>query len=912
MATITGTTKNDVLTGTSGNDTLNGLAGADTMSGGLGNDTYIVDNVSDVVIELANAGIDTVQASVSYTIGANIENLTLTGTAAINATGNDLANTILGNSKNNVLNGGLGADTMKGGDGNDTYYVDNIADVVLETNANALVGGTDNVVTTVSYTLGANLENMLLAGLGSITGVGNGLNNYIEGNAAANFLDGGLGADTMKGGDGNDTYYVDSIADVVLETNANALVGGTDNVVTTVSYTLGANLENMLLAGSGSITGVGNELNNYIEGNAAANFLDGGLGVDIMKGGDGNDTYYVDSIADVVLETNANALVGGTDNVVTTVSYTLGANLENMLLAGLGSITGVGNELNNYIEGNAAANFLDGGLGADTMKGGDGNDTYYVDNIADVVLETNANALVGGTDNVVTTISYTLGANLENMLLAGLGSITGVGNELNNYIEGNAGYNVINGLGGSNTLCGGDGEDTYVLNSSVVANDTIIENSGYNLIQATLGATAYNTHNLGLAQNVAMYEVTLLDAGAYSFSNAGSFVTQITDFQVANIAINQSVVLNLSPDPTTNGYMSFVSALIKSSAGLTTVNGTTSDDSIQVASNGGSVAINAGSGNDLIDISNPNYFHNHTSPESGGIVPLAIDLVTIDGGAGNDSFYIYDSPAQVTIIEGLNGGIDTVHTAQNFTGLTDNVENLYFDIQPVNGSVPVTGFTGFGNALDNTIVGNSGADYLDGKDGNDTLIGGAGNDILLGGNGSDAMYGGLGDDVYHVNVQADQTFELASSGNDTVYADIIGGDGIYLYANIENLVLTGSTSFGVGNELANDIQGNGLANWLLGGAGDDILNGKAGNDVLWGEAGADLFIFERGTGADVICDFTPGVDQISLSGIYTSFSQIQSHMVQNGADMGIDLGNGDILVLLGISMSAMTPAVFGL
>jgi uncharacterized delta-60 repeat protein len=199
---INGTAGDDELDGTSGNDYFNGKAGADRMRGFAGDDTYVVDNAGDTVIESAGEGTDTIRSSLTYTLPNHVENLLLTGTGAINGTGNGLANTLTGNSGNNVLNGKAGADTMAGKAGNDTYYVERASDKVTE----GVDQGTDTIRSTVSYTLPSNVENLILTGTSAINGTGNTLANAITGNSGNNVLNGGAGSDTLKGGAGQDGF----------------------------------------------------------------------------------------------------------------------------------------------------------------------------------------------------------------------------------------------------------------------------------------------------------------------------------------------------------------------------------------------------------------------------------------------------------------------------------------------------------------------------------------------------------------------------------------------------------------------------------------------------------------------------------------------------------------------------------
>jgi len=201
----------NVMVGNAGDNLINGGHGADDMHGLAGNDTYIVDDSGDVIVENANEGTDSVFSPLSWTLSANVENLTLTGTAAINGTGNLLANTITGNDADNQVDGGAGADNMAGGKGDDFYIVDNGGDVVTEY-ANE---GIDGVFSTANYILPANVEFLLLGG-SALNGTGNGLQNLIIGNALDNVLDGGAANDELRGDVGNDTLIGGAGDDILL------------------------------------------------------------------------------------------------------------------------------------------------------------------------------------------------------------------------------------------------------------------------------------------------------------------------------------------------------------------------------------------------------------------------------------------------------------------------------------------------------------------------------------------------------------------------------------------------------------------------------------------------------------------------------------------------------------------------
>jgi len=253
-----------------------------------------------------------------------------------------------------------------------SVYADPAFSIQLGQDFTSVIGGdigSSRVIATRSTKLDANTSQLSLSGNYAINGTGNTLDNLIEGNDKANVLDGGKGDDVLAGGFGNDTYIVDSAYDVAIE-NSNA---GNDLISSSISWTLGSNIENLMLIGDAAINGKGNGDDNIITGNSARNILDGGAGNDLLVGGSGDDTYIVDSAGDIIKE----QLNQGSDSVESSVDWALGANLENLYLMGTASINGTGNSANNIIIGNMANNILDGKRGADTLAGMGGADIFY-------------------------------------------------------------------------------------------------------------------------------------------------------------------------------------------------------------------------------------------------------------------------------------------------------------------------------------------------------------------------------------------------------------------------------------------------------------------------------------------------------------------------------------------------------
>ncbi len=311
-----------LLASTPGNDILTGTIST--------NDTVTYASATAAVTVSLNL------ATQQNTLGAGLDTLT----AIENLIGSDFNDRLTGNLQNNVLTGGAGndiligwtgADVLIGGTGDDSYFISAVSDNLIE----ELGEGTDKVNTSVTYTLPAHVENLILRDALAIDGTGNDLANNIEGNAANNKLNGKDGDDLLSGKGGNDGLQGGNGNDIVN--------GGADN--------------------------------DSIDGGDGDDTLNGGIGIDQLQGGFGNDIFFVDDVGDEVFDVTPAAAPGGIDKIYSSVNYRLPITVENLTLTGTLAINGMGNGLANIIIGNSGNNVLNGGPGNDTLNGGAGNDS---------------------------------------------------------------------------------------------------------------------------------------------------------------------------------------------------------------------------------------------------------------------------------------------------------------------------------------------------------------------------------------------------------------------------------------------------------------------------------------------------------------------------------------------------------
>jgi Ca2+-binding RTX toxin-like protein len=628
----------DSLWGEGGNDTIYGGVGKDQLIGGTGDDTLYGEIGRDWL------------------------------------TGDD---------GDDRLDGGLDADTMRGGTGNDRYWVDNLGDLVIETEAS----GTDLIYSSVDISLAdagrviGEVENITLLGTAA-SATGNGLSNTIRGNAVDNTLDGGLGNDSLFGEAGNDS-----------------LVGG-----------------------------------------GGDDRLDGGAGVDTLVGGAGNDLFYVDDAADVISEGTGG---GANDMVYASVDYTLGAGQEIEDLRAAAGATGLrltGNELANQILGGAGNDTLAGGGGVDRLHGGAGDDTFLVtpaevgagDTITGGIgIDTVEIGSAGRTDFTQVTeftgVESLLGSLGDDTIVVSPATLIGI-----TTIDLREGYDAIETKSAtldlrSVTLAGVE----EITTSSGTGTNFVLNDFGQAVLVrggsagATITATGTTFTQAQLDQLFANGVTSVTDAaGTWTPTN-----------EIIGTAGNDTLSGTLGAD-TFRGlagddlyYVNHVGDVVLEAVGEG-YDRVTASVSYQLAA--GSeierLTTNSIGGTALIDLTGNEFGQtivgnaaNNRLDGKGGADELA--------GREGDDIYIVDNVGD-TVIELANFGIDTVQSHVSFT-LSANVENL-----TLLGSDTIGGT---GNALANVIIGNGAANVINGGGGNDILRGRAGNDTLSGGAGNDTI-----------------------------------------------------------------------------------------------------------------------------------------------------------------------------
>jgi VCBS repeat-containing protein len=778
---LTGNALDNVLTSSgTGNDTLDGGAGADTLSGGLGDDIYLVDDIGDLVVETTGQGYDTVRATAaSYTLSANVEALVFVGVGAFHG---------VGNSTDNTITGGAGADTLDGGDGADVLIGGAGIDIL---NGGAGIDRVDysGAAAAVTVRLDANRTTNDGAGgsdtLSSIENAdGSAFDDFLVGSAGANVLRGGLGrdillgmggADILIGGDGvanqlqgglGDDRYVVTANDTIIEQAGE----GADTVETTLNaWTLSANVENLVFAGTGAFTGTGNASDNVITGGAANDLLTGGAGADTLTGGDGDDVLRGGAGLDILA---GGAGIDTLDYSLATAATVIRMDLNRTTNDGDGAtdtFSGmenvIGSAFNDVIFGNNAANIITGGAGADvllglggddiliggsgaanTLQGGAGDDRYIV-SASDTIVE----GVGEGTDTVETSLyALNLAANVENLIFTGTGTFNAVGNASANVIRGGVSNDQLDGGSGDDTLWGGGANDTLI---GGLGTDTLYGEAGNDILNGGAGDDIL-TGGLG--------------DDRYVIDSLGDQVIELAGQGIDTIE--------------------------------TTLTSWTLADGLENLVYSGTAAF-TGTGN-----------------AANNVITGGIGDDTFIAGLGNDTF---------------NGGagFDTIDYSAVGAGVTVRLNGYVTQNDGQGGADSLTGIERvIGTAFEDLLVGDALANTLVGGGGRDTLLGLGGNDTLIGGEGSaNTLQGGTGNDLYIVSVVGDSVIELANEGTDTVQTALGAWT---LGANLENLIHTGATAFmGTGNALANVITGGSGDDLLRGASGNDTLNGGDGLDT---------------------------------------------------------------------------------
>ncbi|MBB3017847.1 Ca2+-binding RTX toxin-like protein [Microvirga lupini] len=504
---ITGNEFDQMLEGNDGDNRIDGKAGADTMIGSNGDDTYVVDDADDTVIEIESSGTDTVESTINYTLGADLENLVLRGNA-IKGTGNILYNVITGNGVANILDGKGGQDTLIGRGGNDTYWISDGREEIVETAGE----GTDTVIVRTSgymLTGGADVE-ILKADEDSEVSelIGNEVGNTLIGNKGDNYLNGAGGSDTVVFKGKRSDYTIERVATGFQVKDNVANRDGTDTVVNVEFFQFAdrtVNLEGLLNTPPSSLKLDANAvMENSNDGKPIGDFS-----VDDNSGD--RHTFTLVNSAGGRFSLDSNGKLSVADGVRLDYEQETQHTIEVMATDSFGeSIT---SSFVIYVQ-DAPAEQATGSAGADVMKGGSGNDSFNGLGGNDrIEADLGNDTLMGGSEN------DTLDAGGGNdRVLGEMGNDSLIGGLGNDLLDGSLGNDRLVGGLGKDTMTGGTGRDVFVFDdretgSSKSKADYIIDFSGRSGDRLDLRAVDANTKKSG-DQNFSFI-------GKKAFSKAG-------------------------------------------------------------------------------------------------------------------------------------------------------------------------------------------------------------------------------------------------------------------------------------------------------------------------------------------------------------------------------------------------------
>ena len=849
--TVTGGSGGDTIDGGEGNDTVEAGAGNDTVTGGIGDD-HVIGGAGDDLYN-GGAGIDlinyrnatqSVTVDLANNVGAGVEIGVDQLIGFENVRGGDGKDTISGDDAANRIFASAGGDIMDGKAGVDMY------DASVQTQAVFvnLSTGTGNgssigavTLTNIENVAGGTANDTLIGDNGNNTFWGGAGNDSLQGGGGNDILQGNAGADTMVGGTGNDTYYVNEAGDRVTE-----LAGqGIDTVQTEISMGLPANVENMLLLGTGNIDGYGNGGANTITGQAGNNLLVGRGGSDELVGLGGNDWLQGDG--GLVFDGSATAAVEIRD-VADMASTAFSIELDV--------------RTTDTTKTHALFSYATGG--------------YPNDN--DILIFNQQNVQVW-INNVAVSTGLNIADGADHRLTVTWQSASG---DLRVYDNGNQVFSTTHqagySLAANGTIVLGQEQD---VEGGLYSASQAFKGDMYGMrfwdraISATEAARSavIDPGEAGLVADLRLIDGagrTTTDAtGKHTVDLVGS-VAWIASADVMKGGIgNDTYVVDHVGDQALEGVgagIDTVRASIDWTLGANLENLTLiGDQNLTGTGNAGNNVITGNSGN--------NHLLGGDGVDTliGGAGDDLLDggsnIDSFDGGSGFDTVTYAFAPATAPV------DVDLARGDMRFVGAATALEAIV-NVEGVIGGAGHDRLTG--DAGDNFFDGGAGNDQLYGLDGDDRLEGGIGNDFLYGGDGDDWMSGGIGADFFDGGAGNDTVSYEFAPATAPVIVDLSQGymrfpgnpAPIETIFNVENVIGGAGHDTLTGDAGENILEGSSGNDLLYGGDGDDRLEGGAGNDELHGGANNDWLSggvgadhFYGGTGNDTVsyAFATPGV-----------------------------------------------------